>query len=195
MQPGAPILALDLASVCGWAEGPLPARGAAFDPSTVKYGAHRFAPAGATSEYVGAKAVQYFADRFRVFRPSVLAIEEPELWRSKTRTTTKATLRRLWGLSFTVAACAAIRGVSEFHYCNAEEARRVLLGTGQRRMSKDEALPRVMAACRAIGWDPPCNDSAAALAVWIWTAEQVLPGSMVNALPIFVGGKAVRVAR
>jgi hypothetical protein len=188
MLAGGKILALDTARMCGWALG------VAGEPETVQYGTKELAPANCSNGYLGRAAQRWLHDFLKVYgKPSAVMLEDPQYYPSRKTVTTKATLKRLWGLSFSFEVVAESWGIPIVHCVTAGEARKVFLQL-KKEPKAEVALPLVRQSCELLGWTPDTDDAAAALAVWVWGCEKTRPGSMARSLPAFVGGRMCRVS-
>lgn len=194
MQPGGLVFAIDMATTFGFAAARVPERGQSV--GVMRYGSARFGKPGFRDGAVGREALNWCADQWSLERPSCVVVEEPNLYMSKSRPTNKQTLRRLWGLSFLAETIADCKGVPKFITATAEEARKTFLGIKGGR--GDDAKRLVYERCLAMGWiDPNAPrdlDATDAMALWVYACEQLRPGFVLESLPLFIGGKACKVA-
>jgi hypothetical protein len=72
----------------------------------------------------------------------------------------------------TVEFVAGMKGIAT-RLANVQTCRRAFIGSGN--LKGEIAKPRVMAMCRALGWDPKNTDESDAGAVWYWATMQVSP--------------------
>lgn len=161
------ILAIDLATAFGWAEG-VPGK----KPLS---GSERFAPPGASDGAIGAAALKWAADRFAVSRPKTIFIERPGLYGVAKGKSSVQVIQRLLGLCFLVQSVAYRRGIYDVRYARADEVRLHFLGS--RKLSGDAAKKSVSARCKALGWEHQDYDESDALALWSFGCEQIRPGS------------------
>jgi len=174
---GAPILAIDIASEFGWAEGPIGGQ-----PLS---GTARFAPKGASRAAVFAAAIQWAADRLAVSRPKAIWMEVPSLHSIAKGKSSTDVMRMLLGLPAIIEGVAHRRGVYTVRTCSAADVRHYFIG--QRSLKGEVAKPLVQQRCDALGWPYPDHNAADALALWAYACEQELPGSMPALLPLWTG--------
>jgi crossover junction endodeoxyribonuclease RuvC len=168
------VLALDLASVSGWAQG---APG-----ETPRSGSIRFAPVGSSHEAVFAGAVKWMADWLQVSRPKIVVFEAP-LPSSFMRGRTNAdTAMLLFGLPAVIGAVAYMRGVYDIRKGRVDDVRQHFIG--QRRMPGAQAKRAVMNKCRLLGWNPTDNNAADALALWDYQCSLVAPRYAMRSTPM-----------
>lgn len=161
------VLAIDLATAFGWAEG-------APGEKPIS-GSERFAPPGSSDGAVGAAAIKWAADRFAVSRPRTIFIERPGLYSVAKGKSSVQVIQRLLGLCFLVQAVAYRRGIYDVRYARADEVRKHFLGS--RKMSGEAAKRSVSARCKALGWEHRDYDESDALALWSYGCDQIRPGS------------------
>jgi hypothetical protein len=162
-----PILAIDLATAFGWAEG--------VPGETPRAGSARFAKAGSSDGAVGSGALQWAADYFAFSRPKTVFIERPGLHSVAKGKSSAAVIQRLLGLCFLVQTIAYRRGIYDVRFVQAGDVRKHFLGSG--RMDGARAKKLVAARCQALGWEFKNPDESDALALWSYGCETVEPGS------------------
>lgn len=177
MRPGATLLALDLATEFGWAEGPI--------GGTPRSGTERFAPKGASRQAVFAEAIRWAADRFALSKPKVVFIEVPDLYSIAKGRSSREVIRILLGLPAIIEGVAYRRGIYDVRTASASDVRQLFLG--RRNLPGEQAKRLTRERCRLLGWDFSDHNAADALAVWAYGCEVVQPGSLPNVMPLFTG--------
>jgi hypothetical protein len=163
-RPTGPILALDLATRTGWAEGDIGSR--------PRHGSERFAPAGADRSAVLAGAIRHLQRRFMVFPPAMVVFEAPMAPNIMAGRTNANTARTLIGLAGLVEAICQINGIYRVREAKVSDIRRWFVGGNPRgEIGKKLTIDRL----RAMGFDPQDDNAADALALWHYTAAQYDP--------------------
>jgi crossover junction endodeoxyribonuclease RuvC len=150
------ILALDLATRCGWAcgaPGTEPTYGTKVLPSTGE-DIGRFA--GAFNEWL--------LDMMTLEDPGVVVFEAPVL----AGTTSLATARKLYGLAWHTEFCCQMRQVRVMEH-HLQSVKKFFAGSG--RASKDDMI----AAAHRQGWAPKDDNAADALGLWACAVHQLAP--------------------
>lgn len=155
------ILALDLASQFGWAEG---APG-----ETPRFGSKRFAPAGAEPEDVFAGAIREMTPRLAAFPPRVLVFETPSLFQLRDGKSNPRTVEVLFGLPAIIQGLARHFRVPIIRKASANSVRKHFIGNG--RMPRAQAKKAVVAECRRRGWNVRNDDEGDACALWDYAAS------------------------
>lgn len=153
--PTGDILALDLATRFGWAEGPI--------GGVPRYGSERFAPAGADRAAVLAGAVRFFQRRFMAFRPAAVVFEAPlppSFMRGHTNFNTSRTLLALPGI---IEALCSINGIHRCEEAKVSDIRRFFIGGNPRG---EEGKKQTIAKLVGMGFEPQDDNAADALALW-----------------------------
>jgi hypothetical protein len=181
-----PILALDLASATGWAEG---------RPGEVPTsGYFRFAPAGASQEAIGWRAIEWARRRFDPNHPEgkryrLILVEEPLPSTFARGKTNKQTGNLLIGLAFQFGSMAYGFGQFNYRVAAPRDVRQFFIGNG--RLKGLLAKAKVAIKCRELGWVHPTrpvpHDQTDALALWAYGCECLQPGSMLSMAPLFGG--------
>ena len=168
MREGGIVLALDLATAFGWAEG---APG-----ETPRVGSGRFASGGSSHAAVGAGALQWFADRLAIPpKPAVVFVERIGLHSIAGGKSSFDVVYRLLGLAFMLETIAYRRGVYDVRFAKAEDVRLHFVGTKNAKGDAGKLLTQ--RRCDALGWTWRNPDEADALALWDYGVEQVAPGA------------------
>ncbi len=149
-----PVLALDLASVTGWACG---------EPGgTPDHGSVRFAKAGASHEAVFAGALQWMSAICAERQPGIVVWEAP-LAGFKGGKTTNDVTTVLFGLPAVIGAVAYLRGIYDIRKASTSDVRHHFIGKNPKRAI---AKRLVMKQCEHQGWDVADDNEADALATW-----------------------------
>jgi hypothetical protein len=164
------VLALDIASVVGWCEGPL--------AGPLHYGSHRLAPEGSGDGAVLAGMLTWLGQRLAVSKPAILVYEAP-LDPRHMQKTTKATLRRLIGLPAVAEAIAYRFGVYDVREIESGDLK--LFWHGKRNLRREIVKPLTMRKMRALGYEPRDEDAADAIAVHRYLAAYLDPAYRVEA--------------
>lgn len=164
------ILALDVASVVGWCEGPL--------GGPLHYGSHRLALEGSGDGAVLAGMLTWLGQRLAVSKPAILVYEAP-LDPRHMQKTTKATLRRLIGLPAVAEAIAYRFGVYDVREIESGDLK--MFWHGKRNLKREIVKPMTMRKMRALGYEPKDEDAADAIAVHRYLAAFLDPAYRVEA--------------
>lgn len=162
------ILALDIATRCGWAYDcpPEPGEDPALRACGVKSGTVRLpSPTGGTDVgFDNGNVFKYFYDwlslRIEGARPDVVAFEAP--LNIHNMVTSENTVRLLFGLATIAELVAAQKGLQRFE-ANNQQIRKHFLGSAHGK-SADLKL-KTMARCRALGWYPKDDNEGDAIAL------------------------------
>lgn len=170
------ILALDLATVTGWARGPVGGSPAS--------GAIRFGKREASENAVFGHALEWLAALLDPQpRPDVLVIEAMLPPGAKVGGTNTHVRDRLAGLHGVVRAVAHCRGVYNIQAHPVAAIRGHFIGV--RGLKRAKAKPAIVARCRELGW--PCDDDNAgdALAAWSFACSLIDPAQALRVSPLF----------
>ena len=149
------ILALDLATRFGWAEGA---------PGTEpRYGSERFAPAGSSHAAVFGGAIKWLATRLSAFKPARIVIEAPMNPNMMQGRTNAKTGRLLLGLPAVIEGTAFRFGVYDVKEARVADVRHHFIGSNPRGATGKQ---QTIARCRQLGWKPADDNAADALALW-----------------------------
>ena len=158
-----PIMALDLASVSGWAVG---------DPGgTPEHGSHRFAKAGASHEAIFAKAMDWAETIIMLHQPKLIVWEAP-LPGFKSGKTTNDVTTILFGLPAVVGVVAYRQGIFDCRKADTAAVRNHFIGCNPKRA---KAKPMVVRQCCAMGWNCSDDNEADALATWSYMCALLDP--------------------
>jgi len=163
--PDATILALDIATRCGWAEGPVSGH-------PLFFGSERLAPEGAGDAAIFAGMLQFLGRRLAAFKPRIIVYEAP-LDPRHMKMTTKATLRRLNGLPAVAEAIAYRMGVYDVREIETGDLK--LYWHGKRNLPRPVVKPMTIRKMQALGYDVKDEDAADAVAVHRYMAAFLNP--------------------
>lgn len=167
------VLALDLASVSGWACG---------EPGgEPAHGSHRFAAKGASHEAIFANAMAWIETKIVFHRPKLIVWEAPLAGFKGGRTTVDVTTI-LFGLPAIVGAIAYQRGVYDIRKANTSDVRNHFIGCNPKR-ARAKAL--VIQQCRTMGWPVEDDNEADALATWSYMCALLNPKLALQPTPLF----------
>lgn len=168
------ILALDLASVTGWAFG---APGAV--PS---HGTIRFASPGASHEAIFAAAGNWIDARCMALEIDIVVWESPLQTSFKRGHTNTNTTTVLYGLPAVIGAIVYAHGIYDIRKADTRDIRQHFLGCSPKRT---KAKSMVKAKCRALGWDVADDNEADALALWHYQCSLIEPRLAMQPTPLF----------
>src|SRR5579864_7006457 len=156
------VLALDLASVSGWAVG---------EPgSKPLHGSIRFATKGASHEAIFANAFRWMNGMLLAHAPKLVVWEAPMPTSFKTSNVNTTTL--LYGLPAVIGAAAYLRGGYDIRKANTSDVRNHFIGSNPKR-AKAKGL--VIRQCCAMGWNCSDDNEADALATWSYMCSLLDP--------------------
>lgn len=174
-----PVLALDLATRYGWAEG-LPGE-------KPRAGHGRFATEGASHEAIFWDALKWATARFQLTRYRLILIEAPlpsSFARGRTNIDTTTVL---FGLPAVIGAVAF--GLGQFNVKKAKPLDVRAYFLGRRSPSGKDGKRAVIDRCRDLGWiDPwtkPNDNMTDALALWAYGCACLEPGTKLHVEPLF----------
>ena len=162
LRPDQTILALDLATRFGWAEGTL--------EGPPRYGSERFAPAGADRAAVLGKAIVHFQRRFMAFKPAVVVFEAPLPPSFMRGHTNFSTSRTLLGLPAIIEGLCSINGIYRVREAKVSDIRRFFIGGNPRG---EEGKKQTIEKLVGMGYAPQDDNAADALALWHYACANV----------------------
>lgn len=166
------VLALDLASVSGWAYG---------DPGGAPtHGYIRFAKAGSSHEAIFASAMRWMTGMMRI-KPSLVVWESPLSTVFRRGRTTTDTTSILFGLPAVIGAVAFEHGVYDLRKADTRDVRNFFIGSNPKRA---RAKPMVIAQCKRQGWNVTDDNEADALAVWHYQCSIIAPTLALRPAPL-----------
>jgi hypothetical protein len=169
----APVLALDLASVSGWAVG---------EPGGKPvHGSIRFARPGASHEAIFAGAIKWINSVLNEYEPTIVVWEAPLAGFKGGKTTVDVTTI-LFGLPAVIGAVVYLRGIYDIRKAETRDVRHHFIGSNPKRA---RAKPLVMRQCRAMGWAVKDDNEADALATWSYMCSLLDPKLAIAPTPLF----------
>ena len=167
------VLALDLASVSGWAVG---------EPGgTPKHGSIRFASKGASHEAIFHHAMQWIECRILIDKPDLIVWEAP-LGGFKNGKTTSDVSTILFGLPAIVGVVAYQHQIFDCRKADTAAVRHHFIGCNPKRA---KAKPMVVRQCIAMGWEVADDNEADALATWSYMCAILKPRLALAPTPLF----------
>lgn len=168
------VLALDLASVTGWACG---------EPGgSLEHGTIRFASSGACHEAIFARAYQWMNGMIGVHMPTLVVWEAPLPTSFRRGSTNSDTTSLLFGLPAVIGAAAYENRVFDIRKADTRDVRLHFIGCNPKRT---KAKPMVIRQCRAMGWDVSDDNEADALATWHYMCALLEPRLALRPTPLF----------
>lgn len=159
------ILALDLASVTGWACG---------EPGgEPTHGYIRFASLGSSHEAIFAAACRWMIAKMEE-GPTIVVFESPLATSFKRGKTNASTTALLWGLPAVVGAVAYMSGCYNIRKADTRDVRLHFIG-GNHKRAKAKAL--TVRNCQLMGWNVTDDNEADALAIWHYTCALLARGA------------------
>lgn len=186
------ILALDTATVTGWAAGR--------PGETPQWGARDFSGRGGNGE-VGGKFRFWLQGMCHQLQPRLIVFESPYVPfprkdNQRAPMMNPLTLRRLMGLALIVETTAWELRIKSFEATTGEISK-FFTGTS-RHGGRDQKKAATIAMCRRYGWDVAENDDAAdALALWCMAEAKEDPDAALSrgVGPLFLSPKKVSAPR
>lgn len=172
MGMGRVLLALDLATHTGFAEGTI--------GDTPRFGSIRFAPSGSGRPALFGGAVSWIGTMMQGFRPQIIAYENPFAPSVMRGHTNRSTALVLLGLPAIIQGIGYRMGVFNFCGCKPETVRQYFIN--QKRLPRAEAKRAVMQRCRELGHDVKNDNEADALALWYYVDAMLKDGKTVEGI-------------
>jgi Holliday junction resolvasome RuvABC endonuclease subunit len=169
------ILALDIATTCGFARGPV-------GPDGPRCGSVRFSKPGASQNAICGRALEWIIDTLKPPLPDVVAIEDllpPHVTRGKSNVDHDL-LAHLHGI---VMGVCFMRGVYKVHKYAVLTIRRHFIDMSVCR--KGQGKQMVQDKCRVLGWLADDADAADAAAVWSYQCGLLDPNHAIRISPLF----------
>jgi hypothetical protein len=168
------ILALDVATVTGWARGRI--------GEIPTAGSIRFGKPGVRDHVIFADAINWL--HAELHEPPDLLIVESMLSPLAMRNETSRAVRdRLAGLHGIVKGVAHLRGVGEIAEASVGDIRAHFIG--DRTLKRFAAKQAVMERCRMLGWPCPDDNAGDALAGWSFACALIDPTWALQVSPLF----------
>lgn len=158
------VLALDLATVTGWAYGE-----PGMEP---KHGTVRFANPGASHEAIFAKASTWTKMILADKRITTVVWEAPMPTSFKRGQSNVNTTSLLYGLPAVIGAVVYLAGIYDIRKADTRDVRNYFIGCSPKRHL---AKPMVMKQCRTCGWEVADDNEADALATWDYMCALLVP--------------------
>lgn len=170
------ILALDLATVTGFARGPVHGQ--------PQCGSVQLAARGASPGAIGAGLTRWLGRLLSEEpKPDVLVYEEPLPFGVKLGKRNAHSDRILSGLCFLAHTIAFCRGVFDVRTASTPDVRRHFIGTN---CVRQEAKMYTVRKCRSLGWLESADDDAAdAAALWSYQCSLIDPIAGIKVSPLF----------
>lgn len=171
------VLALDLATVTGWARG-VPGG----DPA---YGSLRIAAKGASHSAVFGKFGEWLIkETAGERRPDQIVYEAPIIakW-GKTNADTNIILQ---GLPAIVEMVAWMRGIYNTNLQRVHVSKVRSYFIGRERLERKEAKQLTMRKCKLLRWDPQDDNAGDALALWSYRCAQIDYRTSIKVTPLFM---------
>jgi len=176
------ILALDLATVTGWAKG---APG-----ETPSCGVVKFGDADSSSDAVFANCIKWWSEFLKPEpRPVKIMLEAMLPPGAKKGETNRATRDRLAGLHGIIRGIAHLRGVFDVGQVNVLKVRQHFLGNAHK-----SSKHLVWEKCRLLGWPVEDLNASDAAAVWSYACGIVSPQTALDVTPLFYGKRPMKVS-
>jgi hypothetical protein len=172
------ILALDLATVTGWARGVVGGRPTA--------GSIRFGTRSSGDGEVFGHAIGWASKLLEPRpRPDILVLEAMLPPGAKVGQTNSSTRDRLAGLHAIVRGIAHIRGGGEIEIAcySVGDIRHHFIG--QRGLRREQAKREIMLRCEMLGWSCSDNNAGDALAAWSFACSIIDPTQALKVSPLF----------
>ena len=168
------ILALDIATVTGWAFGA---------PGSVpRAGTIRWADVGSSNAAVGCGVLRWVSDFTKLNKVDAVYFEAPFDPRVMGKKTNFNTTRLLVGLPFLIETLFEAKGIEIIREASVGDVRKHFLGKAPRG---DEGKAQVQLRCRQLGWKFDSADAADALAVWSFGCAVEEPKTAIATSPLF----------
>lgn len=180
-MPGPLILALDLASTTGVAEGRPGERPRAWT--------WRLGSAGSSQAHRLAELLKLTSQHLMVSRPDQIWIEAPMAPAVMVDIGGSAqTAAFLFGCPAVVKAVAYLRGIYRVTEANVQDVRHHFIN--RRTLPKGEGKRVVIDRCRVLGWEVENDNEADAAALWSYACGQHNPRLAAAVTPLFQGAGA-----
>jgi hypothetical protein len=170
------ILALDVATNCGWARGHL--------DGVPTAGSIKFGRPSATNNAIFGNALKWISQLLEPQpRPDLLIVEAMLPMAAMQGETSRAVRDRLAGLHGVIRGVAYLRGVAEIAQASVGDVRMHFLGT--RSLKSMDAKAAVLERCERLGWSCPDHNAADACALWSFARSLIDPKYALVVSPMF----------
>jgi hypothetical protein len=170
------VLAVDLATNCGWCRGKVGA--------VPVFGSLRFGKHNSRDAAIFADALSWISHLLQPApRPDLLVLEmllPVSAWGGQSQQTT---FERLAGLQSIMLGVAHLRGIAEISTASVPDVRAHFIG--ERRMKRKPAKQAVMERCRRLGWEVRNDNEGDACALWSFACSLIDPRLALNVVPLF----------
>jgi hypothetical protein len=176
----APVLALDLASVTGFAVG---TPGEKIQPDS---GSIRFASQGSSHEAVFAAALKWMSEMCHLHEPVTIVWEAPLPTSFSRGNSNINTTTLLYGLPAIIGAVAYLKGIYDVRKASTKDVRNHFIGSNPKGHNGKKLVQR---QCRAMGWSFADDNEADALATWSYMCALIDPKLATMPTPLFLHGR------
>lgn len=173
------VLALDIATKIGWAEG---------QPGSIpRFGSQRLAPDGSSQAAIFGGMIGFLGTRLQAFKPRTIVFEAPELFRLRSGKATRATIEVLFGLPAVMQGVANRMGVHDVQEASSNDYRDFFIG--KRNLKRAAAKAATIEECHRRGWMVANDDEGDACALWAFMCAVKVPALRLaaKATPLFGG--------
>jgi crossover junction endodeoxyribonuclease RuvC len=171
------VLALDLASVTGWAVG---------EPgATPEHGSIRFASKGASHEAVFASAYDWMREKIDQYHPDLVVWESPMPTSFNRGSTNTNTTTLLYGLPAVIGMTAYKSGIFDIRKATTRDVRMHFIGQNPRGHVGKKL---VIQQCRALGHAVTDDNQSDAIATWSYMCALIEPKLAMAPTPLFGRG-------
>jgi hypothetical protein len=175
------ILALDVATRCGFARGEV---GAVPSSGSVAFGG------GGNDRAVFAAALSWLSELLEPRpRPDWVILEALLPGGAMKGETQRATRDRLAGLRGVMLAVAQCRGIKRVSEADVADVRSHFIST--RKLKRAAAKAEVLRTCARLGWAVADDDAGDACALWSYACAQIDPTHGIRVSPLFQRGVAL----
>jgi hypothetical protein len=172
------ILALDLATVTGWAFG---------NPGEQPvFGSIRFGKTSPTHGEIAAAAIEWMIGKLDEVKPHLIVFEQPLPPNFTGGHTTLNTSMVLMGLPFLLSGIAYKLGIFNVTSATVSQVRNCFLGEN---LKSAQAEKLTLARCQHLGWAPKDHNEADALALWCYQCTLIKPELAHRLTPLFGGAQ------
>jgi hypothetical protein len=172
------ILALDLATISGWAYGSIKAK-------VPDFGTMVLSP-GASDNAVFAHALHAFDDLIGKAAPDFIILEAMLPPQAMKGATSRQVRDRLAGLHAIARAVAYRRKIYTIKTATVGDVREHFIN--DRMLRRGAAKREVIRACQLLGWMVADDNQADACALWSYACALVDPKTALRVSPLFAGG-------
>jgi Holliday junction resolvasome RuvABC endonuclease subunit len=175
------VLALDIATRCGYARGPV-------GPDAPRCGSVQFGKTGASQLAICGHALEWAIDTIKAPLPDIVAIEDllpPHVTRGKSNVDHDL-LAHLHGI---ILGVCFVRGVFKVHKYPVRTIRNHFIDLSA--CAKGQAKLMVQDKCKLLGWLAADADAADAAACWSYACSLIDPEQAIRISPLFNRVRAI----